>query len=439
MLKSLLAAFAVPELRQRIQFVFIMFAVFMVGLHIPVPGVNRSGLEALVNSQGLLTIFDTFSGGAFRKFTIFAMGITPYINASIIMQLLTVAMPQLEELAKEGEGGRKQIAKYTRYLTAVLAVVQAFGLLAMLGAWHRGAGPQIIEASPLTLVQIVVTLTAGTCFLMWMGELITEKGIGQGVSLVIFCSIMARIPYDVSRTLANFGLESTSGVTPVGLLLLVALFLGMVIAIVFMNDGVRRVPIQHAKRTVGNRVYQGGGSFLPFKVNTAGVIPIIFAISLLMFPTTIASWFVNSPPPYGHMAKSVASFFTPGQSWAASVLYGMLIMAFTYFYAAIQINIPELSDNLKKYGSFIPGIRPGRPTQEYLDRVLTRITFAGAVFLTIIGLMQYYTKQITGVQTFSLVGGTSLLIVVGVALDTMQSLESHLVMRNYEGFIKQAR
>jgi len=221
--------------------------------------------------------------------------------------------------------------------------------------------------------------------------------------------------------------------------LLVLLFLVMVVAIVFMNDGVRRVPIQHAKRTVGNRVYQGGGSFLPFKVNTAGVIPIIFAISLLMFPTTIASWFVNAPPPYGHWAKSISSFFTPGQSWPASVLYGGLIMAFTYFYAAIQINIPELSDNLKKYGSFIPGIRPGRPTQEYLDRVLTRITFAGAVFLTVIGLMQYYTKQITGVQTFSLVGGTSLLIVVGVALDTMQSLESHLVMRNYEGFIKQVR
>src|SRR5712691_4121444 len=243
MLKSLLAAFSIPELRQRIQFVFMMFAVFMVGLHIPVPGINRKALEDLVNSQNILILFDTFSGGAFRKFTIFAMGITPYINASIIMQLLTVAMPQLEELAKEGEGGRKQIAKYTRYLTAVLAVVQAFGLLAMLGAWHHGAGPQIIEASPLTLVQIVVTLTAGTCFLMWMGELITEKGIGQGVSLVIFCSIMARIPYDVSRTLRGFSMEAGAQVTPVGLFMLVALFLGMVIAIVFMNDGVRRVPI----------------------------------------------------------------------------------------------------------------------------------------------------------------------------------------------------
>jgi preprotein translocase subunit SecY len=438
MLKSLLAAFALPELRQRIQFVFMMFAIFMVGLHIPVPGINREAMEALVKSQGILQLFDTFSGGAFRKFTIFAMGITPYINASIIMQLLTVAVPQLEALAKEGEGGRKQIAKYTRYLTAVLAVVQACGLLVML----RGVSTQgvhILEASPLTVAQIVVTLAAGTCFLMWMGELITERGIGQGVSLVIFCSIMARLPYEVQQTLRGFGWTAESAVTPVGLFLLIALFLFMVTAIVFMNDGVRRVPIQHAKRTVGNRVYQGGGTFLPFKVNTAGVIPIIFAISLLMFPATIASWFLNAPAPYGHWASAVSRFFQPGQSWAASILYGGLIMAFTYFYAAIQINIPELADNLKKYGSFIPGIRPGRPTHDYLDKVLTRITFAGAVFLTFIGLMQYYTRQLTGVNTFSLVGGTSLLIVVGVALDTMQSLESHLVMRNYEGFIKQAR
>jgi preprotein translocase subunit SecY len=438
MLKSLLAAFALPELRQRIQFVFIMFAVFMVGLHIPVPGINRAAMEALVQQNGILQLFDTFSGGAFRKFTIFAMGITPYINASIIMQLLTVALPQLEELAKEGEAGRKQIAKYTRYLTAVLSIFQAFGLIAMLGGF-MGRGGHIIEANMLTRLQIVVTLAAGTCFLMWMGELITERGIGQGVSLVIFCSIMARLPYEVQQTLRGFSWEAGAQVTPVGLILLVLLFLGMVISIIFVSDGVRRIPIQHAKRTVGNRVYQGGGSFLPFKVNTAGVIPIIFAISLLMFPATIASWFFNAPPPYSRWAHGVANVFQPGQHWFGSLAYAALIMVFTYFYAAIQINIPELADNLKKYGSFIPGIRPGRPTQEYLDRVMTRITFAGALFLTVIGLMQYYTRQITGVQTFSLVGGTSLLIVVGVALDTMQSLESHLVMRNYEGFIKQVR
>jgi preprotein translocase subunit SecY len=440
MFKSLMAAFAVPELRQRILFVFGMFAVFMIGLHIPVPGINRKAMENLVNQNGILQLFDTFSGGAFRKFTIFAMGITPYINASIIMQLLTVAMPQLEELAKEGEGGRKQIAKYTRQLTVVLCVVQAVGLVAMLGGFHFGGhGPQIIEASPLTLVQIIVTLTAGTLMLLWIGEMISERGLGQGVSLIIFVSIMARMPYDVSNTLKGFSFEPGAAVTPLGLFLLVALFLGMVVAIIYVQEGMRRVPIQHAKRTVGNRTYQGGGSFLPLRVNTAGVMPIIFAISLLMFPATIASWFFNAPAPYNRWAHGVAGLVQPGQSWFASVIYGVLIMAFTYFYAAIQINIPELADNLKKYGSFVPGIRPGRPTQEYLDRVMTRITFAGAVFLTVIGLMQYYTRQITGVQTFSLVGGTSLLIVVGVALDTMQSLESHLVMRNYEGFIKQAR
>ena len=440
MLKSLLAAWALPELRQRIQFVFMMFAVFMVGLHIPVPGINRAAMEKLVNGNNILVLFDTFSGGAFRKFTIFAMGITPYINASIIMQLLTVAMPQLEELAKEGEGGRKQIAKYTRRLTVLLSIVQSIGLLAMLGGFHPGGGGlHIIEASPLTLVQIVVTLTAGTLLLLWIGELITERGLGQGVSLIIFVSIMARMPYEVRRTLAGFSFEPGAQVTPVGLFLLVVLFLAMVVAIIYVQEGIRRIPIQHAKRTIGNRTYQGGGSFLPLKVNTAGVMPIIFAISLLMFPATIASWFFNTPGWVGRTAHTVANLFQPGQSWFASVVYGVLIMAFTYFYAAIQINIPELADNLKKYGSFIPGIRPGRPTQEYLDRVMTRITCAGAVFLTVIGLMQYYTRQITGVQTFSLVGGTSLLIVVGVALDTMQSLESHLVMRNYEGFIKQAR
>jgi len=440
MLKSLLAAWALPELRQRIQFVFMMFAVFMVGLHIPVPGINRAAMEKLVNGNNILVLFDTFSGGAFRKFTIFAMGITPYINASIIMQLLTVAMPQLEELAKEGEGGRKQIAKYTRRLTVLLSIVQSIGLLAMLGGFHPGGGGlHIIEASPLTLVQIVVTLTAGTLLLLWIGELITERGLGQGVSLIIFVSIMARMPYEVRRTLLGFSFEPGAQVTPWGLFVLIVLFLAMVVAIIYVQEGIRRIPIQHAKRTVGNRTYQGGGSFLPLKVNTAGVMPIIFAISLLMFPATIASWFFNTPGWVGRMAHTVANLFQPGQSWFASVVYGVLIMAFTYFYAAIQINIPELADNLKKYGSFIPGIRPGRPTQEYLDRVMTRITCAGAVFLTVIGLMQYYTRQITGVQTFSLVGGTSLLIVVGVALDTMQSLESHLVMRNYEGFIKQAR
>jgi preprotein translocase subunit SecY len=431
MLANLMAALTLPELRKRIQFVFLMFGVFVLGLHIPVPGINREAMERLVNNTGVLQLFDVFSGGAFRKFTIFALGITPYINASIIMQLLTVAWPSLEAMAKEGESGRKKIAQYTRYMTALLAVVQAAGVLMMLSQAN------VLEASWWTRIQIVVTLTAGTTFLMWVGELITEHGIGQGVSLVIFCSIMARMPYEIHRIVEGFSLEPGAMVGPFELIKLIALFIATVVAIIYIQQGTRRIPIQHAKRTVGNKVYQGGSTFLPFKVNTAGVIPIIFAISLLMFPATIASWFQNGP--YAQYAQWVVAFFSPGQHWFASVLYAALIVVFTYFYAAIQVNIPELSDNLKKYGSFIPGIRPGRPTQDYLDRVMTRITFAGAVFLAVIGTVQYYTRQITGVSNFSLIGGTSLLIVVGVALDTMQSLESHLVMRNYEGFIKQAR
>jgi preprotein translocase subunit SecY len=439
MLANLMASFALPELRKRILFVFGMFGVFVVGLHIPVPGINRSAMEELVKQIGVLQLFDTFSGGAFRKFTIFALGITPYINASIIMQLLTVAWPMLEQLAKEGESGRKQIALYTRYLTAILAVVQASGLLLMLGRMAP-QGHSIIQADVMwwTRIQIVVTLTAGTAFLMWVGELITERGIGQGVSLVIFCSIMSRLPYDIATTVASFGMPNTgAAVGPFDVLRLILLFVATVAAIIYVQQATRRIPIQHAKRTVGNKVYQGGGSFLPFKVNTAGVIPIIFAISLLMFPSTILSMFLGGRN--DTTIQWLIDIMTPGRSVIGSIIYVLMVMAFTYFYAAIQVNIPELSDNLKKYGSFIPGIRPGRPTQEYLDRVMTRITFAGAVFLAFIGLLQYYQRQITGVTTFSLVGGTSLLIVVGVALDTMQSLESHLVMRNYEGFIKQSR
>jgi preprotein translocase subunit SecY len=429
-----MAAWQVPELKKRIQFVFMMFAIFVVGLHIPVPGIDRAAMERLVNATGVLQLFDVFSGGAFRKFTIFALGITPYINASIIMQLLTVAWPTLEAMAKEGESGRKKIAQYTRYLTAILAVFQAAGVLMMLKSAN------VLQASIWTQVQIAITLSAGTTFLMWMGELITEKGIGQGVSIVIFASIMARMPYEVVNLVQGFDWRPGSGamVGPFDLLRLILLFLATIVAIIFVTQGVRRIPIQHAKRTVGNKVYGGGSTFLPFKVNTAGVIPIIFAISLMMFPPTIASYFQRHPT-LGDAATWVSNFFTPGQSVFASILYALLIMVFTYFYAAIQVNIPELTDNLKKYGSFIPGIRPGRPTQEYLDRVMTRITFAGAIFLAVIGVVQYYTRQLTGVSTFSLVGGTSLLIVVGVALDTMQNLESHLVMRNYEGFIKQVR
>jgi len=440
MLRNLVAAWSIPEVRARITYVFMMIAVFVIGLHIPVPGVNLAALETLIAQQGILQLFDVFSGSAFRRFTIFALGITPYINASIITQLLTVAVPQLEAMAKEGESGRKQIAKYTRYLTAILAVVQAIGLITMLSN-QGGAATPVFAGGWLTRLQVVMSLTAGTCFLMWVGEMITEKGIGQGVSMVIFTSIMARMPYDINLTITGLQGKDAAGAI-FSVFMLTVLFMATIIGIIYVTGGVRRVPIQHARRQVGGpgRMAAAQSSFLPLKVNTAGVIPIIFAISLLMFPATIAQYFIRPSEPgfMTNFARGVVWWTTPGQSPLASIVYALLIMAFTYFYAAIQVNIPELTENLKKFGSFIPGIRPGRPTQEYLDRVMTRITFAGALFLAVIGLAQYYTNRITGISTFSLVGGTSLLIVVGVALDTMQNLESHLVMRNYEGFIKQS-
>lgn len=438
MFRNLLTAWSIPEVRARLLYVFGAIAVFVVGLHVPVPGVDLVALERFIGSTGLLTLFDTFSGGALRKFTIFALGITPYINASIIMQLLAVAIPKLEAMTKEGESGRRQIAKYTRYLTVVLAVVQAIGLITLLS--NAGGATPIFHGGLLTKLQVIVSLTAGTAFLLWLGESITEKGIGQGVSLIIFTSIMARLPYDISNT-ATQVVGNWPG-SLFGLVVLLALFLATVVGIIYVQLGVRRIPIQHAKRQVGQRVQQAHTSFLPFKVNSAGVMPIIFAISLLLFPAQIAAYLNQPDQPmsfWSQFSRTVQAWLTPGSSHIASVLYAVLIMVFTYFYAAITINIPELTDNLKKFGSFIPGIRPGRPTQEYLDRVLTRITFAGAIFLVIIGLVQYYIPMLTGIGTFTLVGGTSLLIVVGVAQDTMQQLEAHLVMRHYEGFIRQTR
>jgi preprotein translocase subunit SecY len=442
MLRNLMAAWSIPDVRARIMYVFYMIMLFVVGLHIPVPGVNLTALEALVRDIGVLTLFDTFSGGALRKFTIFALGVTPYINSSIIMQLLTVALPSLEAKAKEGEGGRKEIAKYTRFLTVALALFQSFALITMLSNQSAGGGMgaaagAIFTGGWATKIQVMLTLTAGTVFLMWIGESITEKGIGQGISMLIFVSIMARLPYDIGLTYTGVAGEGALGLLRVALLLMI--FLGTIVGIVYVTGGTRKVPIQHAKRQVGNKMVQSPSSFLPFKVNGAGVMPIIFAISLLMFPGSIATYLINPKDPnspISQFARHVQNWTTPGVNHFASLVYAVLIVVFTYFYSAIMLNIPELTDNLKKYGSFIPGIRPGRPTQEYLDRILTRITFAGAIFLAIIGLIQYYIPNITGISTFSLVGGTSLLIVVGVALDFMQNLESHLVMRNYDGFIR---
>ncbi len=423
MLASLVAAFRIPDLKKRIVFLFMMFAVYVVGLHISVPGVN---LEILAEkfSGGLFDMLDVFSGGAFKKYTIFAMGIMPYINASIIMQLLTIAIPQLEELQKEGAAGQKKIRLYTRWMTGVLACFQAWGTTKML----QGSGA--IDPGNGQVAQIVITLVAGTAFLMWLGEQITDHGIGNGVSIVIFAGIVATLPGQIIQTAI---VESGNG-KYFQLLLLVAIFVATVSFMIAVTQAQRKIPIQHVKRVVGNKMYGGQSSFLPLKVNSAGVIPIIFAVSIQLFPMTIAQFV--APGDKMHWLFRFAEAVSPGATWYGSLAYALLIIGFTYFYTAVTFNVKDVSDNLKKWGSFIPGIRPGKPTQDYLDKVMTRITLAGAIFLAIIALLQYYVPSITGIQSFSLVGGTSLLIVVGVALDTMQAIESHLLMRHYEGFIK---
>jgi preprotein translocase subunit SecY len=423
MLASVLAAFKIPDLKKRITFLFGMFAVYVFGLHIAVPGVNTAILSERL-SGGLFDILNAFTGGAFKKYTIFAMGIMPYINASIIMQLLTIAIPQLEEMQKEGAAGQKRIRLYTRWLTGVLALFQAFGTT----KWLQSMGA--VSGSNWTILQIAITLVAGTAFLMWLGEQISDKGIGNGVSIVIFAGIVAYLPFDVART---WEVVKTNN-DWLGAILLVLLFVGTVAFMIAVTQAQRKIPIQHVRRVVGNRMVGGQSSFLPLKVNSAGVIPIIFAVSIQYFPMTVANILTHGDPE--SLLTRIANSLVPGATWYGSLIYAAMIIFFTYFYTAVTVNVKDLADNLKKWGSFIPGIRPGKPTQDYLDKIMTRITLAGAIFLAIVALLQYYVPRLTGIQTFSLVGGTSLLIVVGVALETMQAIETHLLMRHYEGFIK---
>jgi len=423
MLASVMAAFRIPDLKRRITFLFGMFAVYVIGLHISVPGVDTTILSEKL-SGGLFDILNAFTGGAFKKYTIFAMGIMPYINASIIMQLLTIAIPQLEEMQKEGASGQKRIRLYTRWLTGVLALFQAYGTT----TWLRSLGA--VQGGPGQILMIAVTLVAGTAFLMWLGEQISDKGIGNGVSIVIFAGIVAYLPFDVART---WEVVKTNN-DWIGAVLLVLLFVGTVAFMIAVTQAQRKIPIQHVKRIVGNRMVGGQSSFLPLKVNSAGVIPIIFAVSIQYFPMTVANIFTHGDP--NSKLTQIANGLVPGATWYGSLIYAAMIIFFTYFYTAVTVNVKDLADNLKKWGSFIPGIRPGKPTQDYLDKIMTRITLSGALFLAIVALLQYYVPRLTGIQTFSLVGGTSLLIVVGVALETMQAIETHLLMRHYEGFIK---
>ncbi|MCS6831462.1 MAG: preprotein translocase subunit SecY [Armatimonadota bacterium] len=436
MLETLIAAWKLPDLRQRILFVFGAFAVYTVGLHIPVPGIDHAKMEQLFSQMGgVFGLVDVFSGGALRKFTIFAMGIVPYINASIIMQLLVAAIPQWKELQKEGETGRKEIAKRTRYLTVALAFLQSLGISITL------VRSQILTANWWQLMVTAIVLTAGTMFLLWLGEQITDKGVGNGVSLIIFASITASLPWQISKV--------WEAVAPLqawmSLILLVVVFLGTIVGIVYVTQAQRKIPIQHARRIVGMRQVGGHSSFLPLKIAMAGVIPIIFAISLMLLPMTIVTAIpavANAASPeagFPYYVRVAAQWLAPGDNALALLMYAIVIVIFTYFYTAVQFDVNDMADNLKKYGSYIPGIRPGKPTADYLDKVVSRITFAGALFLAAVAIIQYIAPAFTGVDigTFSLVGGTSLLIVVGVALDTMQSIEAQMLMRNYEGFLRE--
>jgi preprotein translocase subunit SecY len=401
-----------------------MLLVFRLGSNIPVPGIDRAILQEVFSGElGLLSLFDLFSGGAFSNFTIFALSITPYITASIILQLLTIAIPKLEALAKEGMEGRKKIAQYTRYLTVVLAFVQAIGMTVGL---FRDAVP---DKSFFNVALIVLVLSAGTAFLMWLGEQINENGIGNGISLIIFSGIIARAPSAVHTTWLSY---RAGQISLISIILFLIFALVVVVGIVMVQQGQRKIPVQYAKRVVGRKMYGGQSTHIPVKVNQAGVIPVIFSLSLLQFPLTLTYFF-----PGTGFANFVSKWLSPAGDpgvWIYAVFNIILIMFFTYFYTSITFNPIEVANSMKANGGFIPGIRPGRSTVEYLNKVMTRITFAGAVFLAAVATLPTLIQEFTALQIGF--GGTSLLIAVGVALDTMKQLETQMVMRNYQGFLK---
>ncbi len=424
MLTTLRNAWKIPDLRKKMTFTMLMLMIFRLGAVIPVPGVNIEYVRNIVEGAGLLSMYDMFSGGAFGNMTLFALSITPYITASIIMQLLTIAIPALEELSKEGEEGRKKIAQYIRYGTVILALVQATGISVGL---FRGA---LIQRDTFSIAVVVLTLTAGTAFLMWLGEQITEHGIGNGISLLIFTGIVAGIPSGVYRT---YMLTRQGEIHFVTLLIFAVVALLIVAGVVAIQEGQRKIPVQYAKRVVGRKMYGGQSTHIPLKVNQAGVIPVIFAMSILAFPQTIA-FFVGEN---SRFALFITRWLSPAGSpgiYIYALLSAALIIFFTYFYTAVTFNPVEIASNMKKNGGFIPGIRPGKPTSEYLAKVLNRITLAGAVFLAAIAMMPMIILNLTGMPVAF--GGTALLIVVGVALETVKQIESQMLMRHYQGFLK---
>ena len=417
MLSTLVNAFKVQELRGKIFFTLVMFLIFRIGAHIPAPGINPDVLDTLF-TQNIFGFIDIISGGAFKSISLFAMGIMPYINASIIMNLLTIVVPYFEKLAKEGPEGRKKMAQLTRYGCVILAFVQAVAMSFYLK-------PAMYDFNVFTILVLAISLTAGTAMLMWMGEMITEKGIGNGISLIIFAGIVSRIPSGLAYVFQSLRSGETNFFA-VMLFLVIAVVI--IIGIIYIQEGQRRVPVQYAKRVVGRKVYGGQSTFIPIKVNQAGVIPIIFAMSILMLPGLLLSLF-----PDNNICATIAGWFNSDHP-VYMTIYVLMIIFFTYFYTAVTFSPVEVADNLKKNGGFIPGLRPGRPTAEFIDRILTRLTLAGAIYLAFIALLPNLTMVATSLDLSF--GGTSLLIAVGVALDTMKQLESQVLMRSYQGFMK---
>jgi len=420
----------IPELRRRILFTLGILAVYRLGAYIPTPGINAEALAQFMQATAgtLFGLYDLFVGGAFQNAAVFALGIMPYISASIIMQLMGTVVPFIQRLQKEGEEGRRKITQYTRYGTVLIAVVQSLGMAVYL----EGMNSQVVGVVPHPglgfKLLTMLTMTSGTIFIMWLGEQINDKGIGNGISLIIFIGIIARLPQSVldeGRLLLS---GQRSLLTEVAM---IALIIIVIASVVLVTRAQRRIPVQYAKRVVGRRIYGGQATHLPLSVNTAGIIPIIFAQSIMFAPSTLTSFFPNSM-----VMQDLAMLFNPG-GLMYSLIYGLLIVFFAYFYTAVVFNPVDLADNMRKNGGFIPGVRPGKNTSEYIDRVLTRITLPGAIFFAVVAILPYFLISSMGVQFYF--GGTSILIVVGVALDTLQQIESHLLMRHYEGFMKKGR
>ena len=423
MLKTILNAFSVADIRKKLAFTAAMLALYRLGAYIPAPGVDVQAVKEIQDNFGgsnILGFLNLFSGGSLSRLSLFALGIMPYITASIILQLLTVVVPSLERLQKEGEVGQQKITQYTRYLTVGLAFFQSLGYVFLFRSFGNEAGTSVVGTLTFgKLFLIVICLTAGCTLLMWLGELITQRGVGNGISLMIFASIASSIPSGITKW--------WDSPDQVFVVMMPFIALAVIVAIVFVQEGQRRIPVQYAKRVVGRKMTSGGSTYLPLRVNMAGVIPVIFAASIMAFPPTIGQ-LLNTPA-----ALDFAAFFSPN-SWAYVVGEVFFIIIFTYFYTAVTFNPVDQADNLKKYGGFIPGVRPGRPTAEYLDRILSRLTFPGALYLGAVAALPTILISQTSANFYF--GGTSILIVIGVALDTVKQLEAQLMMRNYEGFLK---